>query len=80
MLVSPSANTTLYPYLAVHMQALGFGADKAGVLLAITPLVAIMGPPVAGAIADKLGNFKVSHSACKHANRDSQTHASTPGK
>ncbi|KAK8387571.1 hypothetical protein O3P69_018247 [Scylla paramamosain] len=54
-----AANTTLYPYLAVHMQALGFGADKAGVLLAITPLVAIMGPPVAGAIADKLGNFKL---------------------
>lgn len=58
-----SANTTLYPYLAVHMQSLGFGADKAGVLLAITPLVAIMGPPVAGAIADKLGNFKVSHAS-----------------
>ncbi|XP_069178886.1 major facilitator superfamily domain-containing protein 6 [Procambarus clarkii] len=54
-----AANTTLYPYLAVHLQSLGFGADKAGVLLAITPLVAIMGPPVAGAVADKLGNFKL---------------------
>lgn len=57
--VLSAANTTLYPYLAVHLQSLGFGADKAGVLLAITPLVAIMGPPISGAFADKLGNFKV---------------------
>ncbi|KAK4321256.1 hypothetical protein Pmani_007929 [Petrolisthes manimaculis] len=49
----------MYPYLAVHLQSLGFGADKAGVLLAITPLVAIMGPPISGAFADKLGNFKL---------------------
>ncbi|XP_071542622.1 major facilitator superfamily domain-containing protein 6-like [Panulirus ornatus] len=54
-----AANATLYPYLAVQLQSLGFGADKAGVLLGITPLAAIMGPPVAGAIADKLGNFKL---------------------
>ncbi|XP_037795261.1 major facilitator superfamily domain-containing protein 6-like [Penaeus monodon] len=54
-----AANTTLYPYLAVHLQSLGFGADKAAVVFAIIPLVSIMGPPVAGAVADKIGNFKL---------------------
>ncbi|XP_066959615.1 major facilitator superfamily domain-containing protein 6-like isoform X1 [Macrobrachium rosenbergii] len=54
-----AANTTLYPYLAVHLQSLGFGADEAAVVYAIIPLVSIMGPPVAGAIADKIGNFKL---------------------
>merc|ERR1712168_1549128 len=58
-----AANTTLYPYLAVHMQSLGFGADEAAVMFAIIPFVSIIGPPVAGAIADKLGNFKLFFSA-----------------
>ncbi|CAL4122727.1 unnamed protein product [Meganyctiphanes norvegica] len=54
-----AANMALVPFLAVHLQSLGFGADKAAVVYAIIPLVAILGPPIAGAIADKIGNFKI---------------------
>lgn len=54
-----AANMALVPFLAVHLQSLGFGADKAAVVYAIIPLVAILGPPIAGAVADKIGNFKI---------------------
>ncbi|XP_076043988.1 uncharacterized protein LOC143027029 isoform X2 [Oratosquilla oratoria] len=54
-----AANTVLYPYLAVHLQSLGFRADRAAVVFAIIPMVSIFGPPVAGLFADRLGNFRM---------------------
>ncbi|ODN01877.1 Major facilitator superfamily domain-containing protein 6-B [Orchesella cincta] len=49
----------LYPFLTLHMDALGLDEWEIGINQATAPIVAILGPPVAGLIADKIGNFKV---------------------
>ncbi|CAG7728392.1 unnamed protein product [Allacma fusca] len=49
----------LYPFLTLHIKSLGLDAAEAGINSAFIPVVAILGPPVAGIIADKIGNFKV---------------------
>lgn len=58
ILVAP-ALFVLYPFLALHMQSLGLNEQEIGVIHAFVPLVAILGPPISGVIADKIGNFKV---------------------
>lgn len=49
----------LYPFLTLHMDALGLDEWEIGVNQASVPIVAILGPPISGVIADKIGNFKV---------------------
>ena len=51
----------LYPYLTIHMRELGINVEETAIMSAVTPLVAIIMPPVAGMIADRIGNFKVGH-------------------
>jgi PPP family 3-phenylpropionic acid transporter len=43
------------PYFPSYLRTLGLTATQVGVLLALTPLMAIVGPPVWGGLADRLG-------------------------
>ena len=55
-----SALYILYPYLTIHMRELGISVEETAIMSGITPFVAIIMPPVAGLIADRIGIFKVS--------------------
>lgn len=50
---------TLYPYLIVHLRSLGFTIEDASIVNTAVPLADIIAPPVAGLLADKLGNFRI---------------------
>ena len=50
---------SLYPYLAIHMRSLGFSVEDTALVNLAIPVADIFGPPVAGIIADKIGNFKI---------------------
>ncbi len=50
---------SLYPFLSVHMRSAGFSLEDVGAVSAALPLVDVVGPPLAGAIADRIGNFAV---------------------
>lgn len=49
----------VYPYLTIHMRELGINVEETAIMSAVTPIVTILMPPVAGLVADKIGNFKV---------------------
>lgn len=51
----------LYPYLTIHMRELGISVEEAAIMSAVTPIVAIIMPPIAGVVADRIGNFKVPY-------------------
>ncbi|XP_060536920.1 uncharacterized protein LOC132708565 [Cylas formicarius] len=53
----------LYPYLTIHMRELGINAEETAIMSGVTPAVAILMPPLAGMIADKIGNFRLLLSA-----------------
>ena len=50
---------TLYPYLIVHLRSLGFTIEDASIVNTAVPLADIVAPPLAGILADKIGNFRV---------------------
>lgn len=43
------------------MRELGINVEETAIMSALTPCVAILMPPVAGMIADRIGNFKVNY-------------------
>ncbi|XP_034242969.1 major facilitator superfamily domain-containing protein 6-B-like [Thrips palmi] len=57
--VHASTMLVLYPYLTIHMRELGISVEETAIMSAVTPVVAIVMPPVAGVIADRIGNFKL---------------------
>ena len=50
---------TLYPYLSLHMRSLGFKMEDAAIVNSVIPVVDIFGPPLAGVLADIMGNFRI---------------------
>jgi len=50
---------TLYPYLTLHLKSLGFTIEDASLVNSVIPGADIFGPPLAGFLADKLGNFRL---------------------
>ena len=50
---------TLYPYISLHMRSLGFTMEDASIVNSIIPVADIFGPPLAGVLADKMGNFRI---------------------
>jgi len=50
---------TLYPYLTLHLKSLGYTIEDASVVNSVIPIADIFGPPLAGFLADKLGNFRL---------------------
>lgn len=42
------------------MRELGINVEETAIMSGVTPVIAILMPPLAGMIADKIGNFRVS--------------------
>ncbi|KAH9393498.1 hypothetical protein TYRP_021633 [Tyrophagus putrescentiae] len=53
-----SAAACLMPYMSIHMRALGITVEETAFVYTILPFAAVLGSPIAGFIADKLGNYK----------------------
>ncbi len=50
---------TIYSYLAIHMRSMNFSVEDAGLCNLLLPIIEIFAPPLAGALADKIGNFRL---------------------
>ena len=48
----------LYPYLVIHMRSLGLNVEEVALVNGVIPVADIIGPPLAGFVADKIGNFR----------------------
>ncbi|CAL7943469.1 unnamed protein product [Xylocopa violacea] len=57
--VQASTLYVLYPYLTIHMRELGINVEETAIMSAITPVIAMVMPPLAGMFADRVGNFKI---------------------
>lgn len=57
--VHASTLYVLYPYLTIHMRELGINVEETAIMSAVTPVVAIVMPPIAGMVADRIGNFRI---------------------
>jgi len=53
----------LYPYLVIHMRSLGLSVEEVAIVNGVIPAADMIGPPMAGFIADKIGNFRLFMSA-----------------
>ncbi|TRY63123.1 hypothetical protein TCAL_04004 [Tigriopus californicus] len=49
----------LFPYLSIHMKSMGFSLEDTAWVTSAMPIADILAPPLAGIIADKMGNFRV---------------------
>ncbi|XP_047530500.1 uncharacterized protein LOC125066465 [Vanessa atalanta] len=57
--VHASTLFVLYPYLTIHMRELGINVEETAIMSAVTPVISIVMPPLAGMVADKIGNFRL---------------------
>lgn len=57
--VHASTILVLYPYLTIHMRELGINVEETAIMSAVTPVIFFIMPPLAGMIADKIGNFRL---------------------
>ncbi|XP_065345528.1 uncharacterized protein LOC135943061 [Cloeon dipterum] len=57
--INVSTSVVLYPYLTIHMRELGIDVEETAVMNAVTPVISIIMPPLAGLVADRIGNFRV---------------------
>ena len=46
-------------FQTIHLKALGFTIEDASIVNSVIPGADIFGPPLAGFLADKLGNFRI---------------------
>jgi hypothetical protein len=51
--------TVLYPYLNLHMKSLGLSIQEVAIINAVIPILFIFTPPLAGFLAEKIGNFRI---------------------
>jgi len=49
----------LYPYLVIHMRSLGLSTEEIAVVNGVIPAADVVGPPLAGFVADRIGNFRL---------------------
>ncbi len=49
---------TLYPYLTLHLRSLGFDVGDAAAVNTVVPVADVVAPPLAGIVADRIGNFR----------------------
>ncbi|XP_067141782.1 major facilitator superfamily domain-containing protein 6-like [Centruroides vittatus] len=52
------AHACLIPYMTIHMKDLGISVEETSYIYTFLPFTQIMGSPLAGAVADKLGQYK----------------------
>ncbi|OWA53815.1 hypothetical protein BV898_18237 [Hypsibius exemplaris] len=60
MLLVYGAMAALYPFLTLHMRAIGLSWTEIAIISAIVPFVSCLGPPLGGALADRIGNYKIT--------------------
>nr|XP_053644364.1 major facilitator superfamily domain-containing protein 6-A-like [Cherax quadricarinatus]XP_053644365.1 major facilitator superfamily domain-containing protein 6-A-like [Cherax quadricarinatus] len=53
------ASMAMFPFLTLQARSLGITEKELGIVYAFNPVIAIVGPPLTGMIADKIGNFKL---------------------
>ena len=53
---------SLFSFITIHMKSLGMTVEETGIINGVSSTTAIFAPFLLGLIADKIGNFKVSHS------------------
>ncbi|XP_055342400.1 major facilitator superfamily domain-containing protein 6-like [Paramacrobiotus metropolitanus] len=58
MLFTYGGMAALHPFLTVHMKSIGLTLTESALIYALLPFVTCVGPPIGGAIADKIGNYK----------------------
>ena len=58
-LFQSASMTVLYPFLNLHMKSLGISVQETAVINAVIPILFIFTPPLAGLLADRVGNFRV---------------------
>merc|ERR1719510_1447700 len=51
--------TIFFIFQTIHLKALGFTIEDASIVNSVIPGADIFGPPLAGFLADKLGNFRI---------------------
>ena len=51
--------TLFFIFQTIHLKALGFTIEDASIVNSVIPGADIFGPPLAGFLADKLGNFRI---------------------
>ena len=56
-LFQSASMTVLYPYINLHMKSLGMTIQETAVVNAVIPVLFIFTPPLAGFLADKIGNL-----------------------
>lgn len=53
-----AAGACLLPYMTLHMKQLGLTVFEMTIIYAVLPMIQLLGTPIAGFIADKMGNYK----------------------
>lgn len=56
----PTATQCVAPFTTLLLKALGLTVQETGFIYTIGPLIPVIAPFIAGVIADKVGNFRVS--------------------
>ncbi|XP_064091536.1 uncharacterized protein LOC135205117 isoform X2 [Macrobrachium nipponense] len=52
------ASMAMFPFLTLQARSLGINEQELGIVYGAIPVIAILGPPLTGIVADKIGNFK----------------------
>ncbi|XP_068213541.1 LOW QUALITY PROTEIN: major facilitator superfamily domain-containing protein 6-A-like [Palaemon carinicauda] len=52
------ASMAMFPFLTLQARSLGINERELGIVYAFNPVIAILGPPLTGMVADRIGNFK----------------------
>ena len=68
-LCQSASMTVLYPYINLHMKSLGMTIQETAVVNAVIPVLFIFTPPLAGFLADRMGNFRILLSVLTAAGR-----------
>ncbi|XP_076033193.1 uncharacterized protein LOC143020620 isoform X2 [Oratosquilla oratoria] len=50
---------TLFPFLTIYMRSIGITERELALIYLFTPIIGLVGPPITGLLADRLGNFKL---------------------
>lgn len=59
LFLSSTGMMALFPFLTIQARSLGITESELGIVYGFLPVTALFGPPLAGMLADRIGNFKV---------------------
>src|SRR5882724_1680950 len=59
LVIASIAAACLLPYMTIHMRQLGITVEETAFVYTVLPVSQVIGPPIAGFVADKMGNYKL---------------------